>query len=179
MGAGRARDSLLGSILLITNTMLLSAKNVQALGVMRDLDAKGNLQIETAVQIPPGTRVDVQCDGDFSAMGNAMYCRPLGNAFLIGIRLRRNRRREPRFEVAGSVLLSEIDTRHATSADIRHISLSGIGLTTGWQFQPQTLVRVETSSWFVFGEVRYCTPTDDGRYSVGIIFLTESFEKSV
>lgn len=158
--------------------MLLNAKEVHALGIMRDRDAKGNLQFEAAVHIAPGARVDVQRDGDFSATGNAMYCRPCGNAFLIGTRLRRNRRREAGFEAASPVLLREIDTTNRTSADIRHVSLSGIGLITGRQFQPQTLVRVETSSWFRFGEVRYCTPRDDDRFSVGINFVTESFDKS-
>src|SRR5207302_2807005 len=103
--------------------MLLNAQAGPAVGVMRDLDETGNLQFETAVHIPPGTRVDVQCDGDFSATGNAMYSRPAGNAFLIGIRLCPNRRREPRFEAAGTVKLREIDTADWASADIRHISL--------------------------------------------------------
>lgn len=158
--------------------MLLNAKDVSALGYMRDLDAKGNLQFETAVHIPPGTRVDVQCDGDFSATGNAMYCRPRGNLYVLGLRLRGNRRREPRIEAARSALLAELDMPSWTSAVIKHISLSGIGLNTGRQFQPQTLVRVETSSWFVFGEVRHCTPTNDDRYLLGIVFVTECFDKS-
>jgi hypothetical protein len=163
---------------MVLNAKYVNANDVQAPGIMRSLDRQGNLQFETAVPIAPGTRVDVQCEGDFSATGDAMYCRPRGNAYLIGIRLRHNRRLEPRYEAAGTVMLAELDSLQGTSADIRHISLSGIGLTTIRQFPPQTLLRIETSSWFVFGEVRYCTPTDDGRYSAGIIFVTESFDKT-
>jgi hypothetical protein len=158
--------------------MLLNAQDGPAVGVMRDLDETGNLQFETAVHIPPGTRVDVQSDGDFSASGNAMYCRPSGNTFMIGIRLCPNRRLEPRFEAAGTIRLRQIDSADWASADVRHISLSGTGLTTDQQFQPLTLVRVETSSWFRFGKVCYCYPTDDDRYAVGIIFVTESFDRS-
>lgn len=158
--------------------MILSALDVRTQAVMRNLDENGNLQFEIAVRIPAGTRVDV-CQDDYCASGDAMYCRECGSAFLVGIRLRRERRLEPRFEASGSAILAEVGTVNTTAsnADIRHISLSGIGLLTSRAFEPPTFVRVETSSWFVFGEVRHCTRADKGRYSVGIIFLTESFNR--
>ena len=158
--------------------MILSALDVRAPAVMRNLDESGNLQFEIAIRIPAGTRVDV-CQDGYCASGDAMYCRECGNAFLVGVRLRRERRMEPRFEVSGSALLAEVGTTNGTAAnaDIRHISLSGIGLLTHRAFEPPTFVRVETNSWFVFGEVRHCTRADRGRYSVGIIFLTECFNR--
>jgi hypothetical protein len=162
---------------LTSNAFILKQGNLHAAGVMRNLDASGNLQFETGFQVSRGSLVEVQCSGDFSATGNAMYCRPCGNAYLIGVRLRRNRRREPRFEATGTAIVAEFDSNDSITADIKHVSLSGIGLITTREVYPQTLVRLETSSWVVFGEVRHCTAITDGRYSVGIIFMTETFEK--
>jgi hypothetical protein len=81
-------------------------------------------------------------------------------------------------EASGYAAIASVDGAHSASAEIRHISLSGIGLVTDRQFVPGIMVRVETSSWFVFGEIRHSTATDDGRWAAGIIFVTESFDKS-
>jgi hypothetical protein len=158
--------------------MILSALDVRAPAVMRNLDESGNLQFETAIRIPAGTRVDV-CQDGYCASGDAMYCRECGVAFLVGIRLRRERLLEPRIEASGPAMLAEVGTANVitANADIKHISLSGMGLVTNRAFKPPTFVRVETSSWFVFGEVRHCTRADRGRYALGIIFLTESFKR--
>jgi hypothetical protein len=158
--------------------MVISALNARAPAVMRNLDESGNLQFETAIRIPAGTRVDV-CQDGYCASGDAMYCRECGGVFLVGIRLRRERRLEPRVEASGSAMLAEVGTADTTeaNADIRHISLSGMGLVTNRAFEPPAFVRVETSTWFVFGEVRHCTRADKGRYALGIIFLTESFNR--
>lgn len=158
--------------------MILSARDVRAPGVMRNLDLNGNLQFETAIRIPAGARVDVEYGPDFTATGNAMYCQRQGNVFLVGVRLRQNRRREPRFEAAGPATIAAMDSADVVQAEVRHVSLSGIGLSTTRPFEPGAMVRVETRSWFAFGEVRHCTAVDETNYSAGIVFVTESFDKS-
>ena len=88
------------------------------------------------------------------------------------------RRKLCHLQAVRSVILSEIDTPRGIPATISHTSAGAIAMTTSRRFPFQCVVRVETDSWFIFGEVRYCSFLHDDGYEVGIVLLTDRFDKA-
>ena len=165
---------------MLGGTLLLHVRDMESAGLMKGVDDRGNLQVESSLQISAGTPVRIECQGDFCAIGDAMYCRAAGDLFLIGLRIRSDRRSEPRFETSGSAVIEELcrPEEGGVLAEILHLSLSGAGLIADRPYRSGALVRIEADSWFRFAEIRHSTRSDDGTYYVGVVFLTGCFTRT-
>lgn len=117
--------------------------------------------------------------------GQIIFCRVQNNAYRVCIHFPPNpqqyQRSEQRVALSNEpafLVTLEDPSRKKYEAQAVDISRSGLGLLMEQRVTPQTWVKVELVFAILFGEVRYCKLTEDGRFRVGLRIET-LFERHI
>jgi hypothetical protein len=127
----------------------------------------------------PNSRVRVVFPNNYSVEGEVVFRNPSGDGFLIGVFFEGYAVRELRSEARVSipnekamVSILEGGTGAKIPAVVVDISPKGLGLHIGQSIPCGAWIKVELSHTLVIGEVRHCSLSAKGDYSVGIMTET-------
>lgn len=129
------------------------------------------LRIITGAPIGVTERIEMSIDG-CTVNGEVAFCQSCPEGYNVGVQLqdRDSVRREPRFPLDLPATLTVVGLTGPTGGAVRlsDVSASGVGLFSSTPAPVGACVEINLDMGLLFGEVRHCQKSDEGRFRIGI-----------
>jgi hypothetical protein len=121
--------------------------------------------------IEVGELIEMSIDG-CSVNGEVAFCQVGPEGYNVGVQMldRHSIRREPRFPLDLPAVLTVVGSTGPGEAAVRltDVSASGVGLFSSSPVQIGACVEINLDFGLLFGEIRHCQESSEGRFRVGV-----------